>query len=148
MNLSQADKAISKFLVDNWVETPIVWENVESKAFFQPGQPLVPYSDTDYIAVRSIGRGSTTLTVPALCTRGAGQLFIASCVKAGTGVRTAKRRLDTLIELMENSVIRGQDGAGTVRFGNYTGPVSYIAPNSWFVEEVAFLYWFERFSEQ
>jgi hypothetical protein len=72
-----------------------------------------------------------------------GQLFVAVCVKEGTGVRTAKGYVDLLVELLENQTLTNADG--DVRMGTITGPTGYPSENGWYVEEFAILFAFEKF---
>lgn len=144
MTLDQADELLVTYLSDNWTETPIAWPNVEPRNWTEAGQPLLPDGTDDYIAVRGMGLGSQTITVDGSCIRYTGQLFIASCVKDGTGVRRAKSHLTGILELLENETLSGPDGS--VRLGTITGPVGYSSANGWYVEEVGLLYHFERYT--
>lgn len=144
MTFDEADQIIATHLDTNWVTTPIAWPNVEPRDFQTVGQPLLPLGETDYIAIRTTGLGSRTVTVPGTCIRYSGQLFVASCVKAGTGVRLAKERLGELSSLLENATLRGTPGV--VRLGTLTGPVAYTTSNGWYVEEIGIMYHFERFA--
>lgn len=143
MTFEEADELLAQYLDTNWDVTPIAWPNVEPRNFQAPGYPLLPMGEADYVAVRTTGAGSKTITVPGSCLRYTGQLFLAVCVKEGTGVRVAKEYLSSLAGLLENATIRGS--AGAVRLGNLSGPVSYTTPNGWYVEEIGVLYSFERF---
>jgi hypothetical protein len=98
----------------------------------------------DYVALRSHGTGSQTVLVDGSCIRYSGQLFCAIAVKEGTGVRTAKGYVDTLVGLLENKTIK-EPGAGVVRMSTITGPTAYHGPNGWYIEEFAVMYYFERF---
>lgn len=147
MNHAGASRLIAQHLVTNWTSTPLVWENTSPLNFNAAGQPLLPAGEVDYVAVRDIGRGSQTITVPAACTQVSRQLFLAACVKAGTGTRKAQTMVDDLIALFENTVLRGDAGEGVVRFQDYTGPATYLAPNGWYVAEVGFMFHFEKVNE-
>ena len=144
MNHEQADKLITEYLSDHWTTTPIVWPNLEPREFTAIGQPLLPRGNKDYVALRSHGTGSQTITVTGSCVRYSGQLFVSACVKEGTGVRLAKGYVDELVEMLENKTLKNADGA--VRMGNITGPAAYPAPNGWFVHEFSILFYFERFT--
>jgi hypothetical protein len=142
MTLDDADKLISSYLSSQWTTTPLAWPNLDPRSFSTVGQPLLPQGTAAYVALRSIGRGSKTVTVPGTCIRYSGQLFIASCVKENTGVRQAKVTLSGLIALIENVTLRGS--TGILRFGSFTGPACYSTPEGWYVEEIGALYQFER----
>lgn len=144
MNLSGADKIISEYLSDNWTKTPISWPNIEGRDFTAPGQPLLPMGTEDYIAVRTAGSGSRTITIPGTCIRTSAQLFLAVMVKETTGQRKALAYVDDLIELFENAVLPGSDGE--VRMSNTSGPASYPTPNGWFTSEIGIMFYFERFT--
>ncbi|MCO5761594.1 MAG: DUF4128 domain-containing protein [Chromatiaceae bacterium] len=144
MTYTDADRLIQEYLAANWTTTQIAWPNVEPRSFVPIGQPLLPMGTSDYIALRSHGTGSQTITVNRKCVRYTGQLFVAVCVKEGTGVRTAKGHTDTLVNLLENKTIT-EHGTGDVRMNTITGPTEYPAPNGWFVIEFAIMYAFERF---
>lgn len=144
MNFSQSDKIITEHLAANWTTTPISWPNIEGRNYSAVGQPLLPAGTADYIALRSHGAGSRTVTVDGSCIRYSSQLFVAVCVKEGTGVRTAKGNVDTLVALLENATLRGN--SGSVRMNNITGPTEYSAPNGWYVIEFAVMYHYERFT--
>jgi hypothetical protein len=144
MTYSDADKLISEYLAAHWTTTPIAWPNIEPRSFVPIGQPMLPMGTADYIALRSHGTGSQTITVDGGCIRYSGQLFCGVLVKEGTGVRTAKGYIDTLVALLENKTIR-ESGAGAVRMGTITGPTGYPAASGWYVEEFAIMYYFERF---
>lgn len=145
MTYTDADRLIQEYLAANWTTTPIAWPNVEPRSFVPIGQPLLPMGTADYIALRSHGTGSQTVTVNGSCIRYSGQLFAAIAVKEGTGVRTAKGHTDTLVALLENKTIK-EPGTGAVRMGTITGPTEYPAPNGWFVVEFAVMFYFERFT--
>jgi hypothetical protein len=147
MTHASASRLIAQHLVSRWTSTPIVWENVNPQNLQAAGQPLLPAGVADYVAVRDVGRGSQTITVPAACTQVSRQLFLAACVKAGTGTRKAQAMVDGLIALFENTVLRGNPGEGVVRFRDYTGPATYLAPNGWYVAEVGFMFQFEKVNE-
>jgi hypothetical protein len=68
---------------------------------------------------------------------------VAVCVKEGTGVRTAKGYVDTLVGLLENRTLKSP--GGVVRLNTLTGPTAYPAPNGWYCEEFAIMYYFEQF---
>lgn len=143
MTYTEADKLISEYLASQWTTTPIAWPNIEPRSFVPIGQPLLPMGNSDYVALRSQGAGSQTITVSRTCVRYAGQLFVAVCVKEGTGVRTAKGYVDTLVGLLENRTLKGS--GGVVRLSTLTGPTEYPSPNGWFTVEFAMTYYFEQF---
>ena len=91
MTLEQADALIATYLSSNWTATLIAWENVDPRAFSMPGQPLLPDGTADYLQVRSYEVSNRTVTIPAHCIRSHVQLQISVCVKAGSGVRKAKK---------------------------------------------------------
>lgn len=144
MTYTEADKLISEYLASQWTTTPIAWPNIEPRSFVPIGQPLLPMGTSDYVALRSQGVGSQTITVDRSCVRYAGQLFVAACVKEGTGVRTAKGYVDELVDLLENRTLKGS--GGVVRLSTLTGPTGYPAPNGWYCEEFAVMYYFERYT--
>ena len=143
MTYTEADRLIQEHLSANWATTPIAWPNIEPRSFVPIGQPLLPMGTSDYVALRSQGAGSQAITVNGSCVRYAGQLFVAVCVKEGTGVRTAKGYVDTLVGLLENRTLKGP--GGVVRLSTLTGPTAYPAPNGWYCEEFAIMYYFEQF---
>jgi hypothetical protein len=143
VNYTQADKLITEYLTANWSTTPIVWPNLEPRDYSAVGQPLLPRGTTDYVALRSHGTGSQTITVTGSCVRYMGQLFVAVCVKEGTGVRTAKGYVDSLVDLLENQTLTNADG--DVRMGTISGPTEYPSENGWFVSEFALMFAFEKF---
>jgi hypothetical protein len=142
MTLEGADALISSHLVANWPHTPIAWGNVEPRAWTQPGQPLLPEGDDDFLIVRSELVRNQTVTVPATCVRSQVQYLFSVCVKQGTGTRQAKKWLDHLVDLMENVTLRDTDG--TLRVSTMIGSVGYAAENGWHVEEASFMVYFER----
>jgi hypothetical protein len=144
MNYSDADKLISEYLAANWTTTPIAWPNIEPRSFVPIGQPMLPMGTADYVALRSQGAGSRTVTVDGSCIRYSGQLFVAICVKEGTGVRTAKGHIDALVEILENVTIKAAEGA--VRMGTLTGPTGYPSGNGWYCEEFGIMFTFERYT--
>lgn len=144
MNFAGSDKVLTEYLAANWTTTPISWPNIEGRNYSAAGHPLLPAGDDDYIALRTHGAGSRTVTVNGSCIRYASQLFVAVCVKEGTGVRGARGHLDSLVNLLENKTLSGI--SGTVRMGTITGPVDYTAPNGWFVTEIGILYFYERYT--
>jgi len=145
MTLSGADKVISEFLAANWTQTPVSWPNIEGRNYAVAGYPLLPEGTSDYVAVRTTGAGSRTITVPGRCIRTSAQIFFAACVKEGLGQRKALEYIDDLIALFENARLTSPEG--TVRMSNYTGPAGYPAPNGWFVQEIGVMFYFERFSQ-
>jgi hypothetical protein len=145
MTYTDADRLIQEYLAANWTTTPIAWPNVEPRSFVPIGQPLLPMGTANYIALRSHGTGSQTVTVNGSCIRYSGQLFCGVNVKEGMGVRTAKGYVDTLVALLENKTIH-EPGTGAVRMGTITGPTEYFSPNGWFTIEFAIMYSFERFT--
>ena len=147
MTHAEADRLIQEYLAANWTTTPIAWPNIEPRSFTPIGAPLLPMGTADYVALRSHGTGSQTITVNGSCIRHSGQLFCAIACKEGTGVRVAKGYADTLIGLLENKTVK-EPGTGAVRFSTITGPTEYPAPNGWFVVEFAVTYSFERFVAQ
>ena len=144
MNLADADKILTEYLAANWTTTEIAWPNIEGRDFSAAGHPLLPTGTADYVALRTHGTGSRTVTVDGRCIRYSSQLFVAVCVKEGTGVRAARGHLDGLILLLENKTLSGN--SGTIRMGTITGPVDYVAPNGWFVSEVGIMYFYERYN--
>jgi len=142
VNYEGADKLIETYLSDNWVDTPITWQNIEPRDFDSPSLPLMPIGDADYIDIRTEIVGNRSITVDRWCTRGQGQLMIALCAKQGTGDRGNKRRIDTLTELLENQVLNGVDGQ--VRISNLMGSNKYSV-NSWYVLEISLMYYFETY---
>jgi hypothetical protein len=139
----QAEALLYTYLSANWTATKIAWQNVEPRDFTSPSQPLLPEGTDDYIAVRVMLVNSTTITMPANCIRYRGQLMVGVCVKENTGTRTAKNRLSSLVELLENATI--SDVNGSLRIGNMAGSLGYPAPNGWYVEDSSFMFTFERF---
>lgn len=144
MNLAESDKLLTEYLAANWTATPISWPNIENRDYSVAGHPLLPTGTADYVALRTHGAGSRTVTVDGRCIRYSSQLFVAVCVKEGTGVRGARGHLDGLVALLENATLSGT--AGRIRMSNITGPVDYAAPNGWFVSEVGIMYFYERYS--
>jgi hypothetical protein len=144
MNLEGADALISQYLVTNWPHTEIAWQNVDPRAWTQPGQPLLPEGQADFLIVRSELVGNETVTVPATCVRSQVQYLFSVCVKQGTGTRQAKKWLDHLVDLLENVTLR--DTSGTVRVSTMIGSVGYAAENGWHVEEASFMIYFERYT--
>ena len=142
MNLEGADALISGHLVEGWTHTEIAWQNVDPRAWTQPGQPLLPEGEEPFLIVRSELVGNETITVPATCVRSQVQYLFSVCVKQGTGTRQAKKWLDHLVELLENVTLRGTDG--TLRVSTMIGSVGYAAENGWHVEEASFMVYFER----
>ena len=144
MNFAESDKILTEYLAANWTTTPISWPNVEGRDYSVAGHPLLPVGTADYVALRTHGAGSRTVTVDGRCIRYSSQLFIAVCVKEGTGVRAARGHLDGLVALLENATLSGT--AGQIRMSNVTGPADYMAPNGWFVSEVGIMYHYERYT--
>ncbi|NCC40465.1 MAG: hypothetical protein EOM21_13615 [Gammaproteobacteria bacterium] len=146
MTLEDADALIATYLSTHWTTTPIAWANVDPRAFSQPGQPLLPDGTADYVQVRSYLVSNRTVTVPAHCIRSHVQLQISVCVKAGTGVRKAKKHLSDLVKLLENATI-GSSGAH-IRIGTLIGAAGYFSDNGWYIEDAAFPFYFERYVAQ
>lgn len=144
MNFAESDKIITEYLAANWTATEISWPNIEGRDYSAAGHPLLPAGDADYIALRTHGAGSRTVTVDGSCIRYSSQLFVAVCVKENTGVRAAKGHVDSLVNLLENKVLSGT--SGSIRMSNITGPAEYAAPNGWYVIEFGVMYFYERFS--
>ena len=142
MNLAQADKVIAEFLASRWTTTPIVWPNVEARNFQVAGHPMLPQGEVDYISIRTAGEGSRTIVLGGGCVRYTGVMYLASCVKEGTGVRLAKERLSDLIVLFENAQLSSQ--YGTIRMGSISGPIGYPAQGGWYIEEAGFMFTFDR----
>ena len=146
MTLEQADALIATYLSSNWTATPIAWENVDPRAFSMPGQPLLPDGTADYLQVRSYEVSNRTVTIPAHCIRSHVQLQISVCVKAGSGVRKAKKHLSDLVNLLENATI-GASGS-QIRFGTLIGSAGYFSDNGWYIRDAAFPFYFERYVAQ
>ena len=96
MRVDEAEAALYALLAQSWTATPLAWHNVDERNFTEPGMPLLPDGDTDYVSVRLDVFSATTLTVPANCIRYSGQLALGICVKERTGTRQAKRYLSDL----------------------------------------------------
>ena len=144
MTFAESDKLLNEYLAANWTATPISWPNIEGRNYSAAGHPLLPTGPADYVALRTHGAGSRTVTVDGRCIRYSSQLFVAVCVKEGTGVRGARAHLDGLVTLLENATLSG--AMGQVRMSNITGPVDYQAPNGWFVSEIGIMYHYERYT--
>lgn len=143
MRVDEAEAALYALLAQSWTTTPLAWHNVDERNFTEPGMPLLPDGDTDYVSVRLDVFSATTLTVPANCIRYSGQLALGICVKERTGTRQAKKHLSDLAALLENQTL-ASDG-GHLRVSTLSNTADYFAENGWYVLEATFALYFERF---
>lgn len=142
MRTDEAEAALYSLLESRWTTTPLAWSNVDERDFSEPGQPLLPDGDRDYVSVRVDVFGSRTLTVPANCIRYSGQLALGICVKERTGTRQAKAYLADLADLLENQTLVAN--GGNLRLSTLSNTADYIAENGWYVLEATFAFYFER----
>ena len=143
MRVDEAEAALYALLAQSWTATPLAWHNVDERNFTEPGMPLLPDGDTDYVSVRLDVFSATTLTVPANCIRYSGQLALGICVKERTGTRQAKKYLSDLAALLENQTL-ASDG-GHLRVATLSNTADYFAENGWYVLEATFALYFERY---
>ena len=143
MRVDEAEAALYALLTQSWTATPLAWHNVDERNFTEPGMPLLPDGDTDYVSVRLDVFSATTLTVPANCIRYSGQLALGICVKERTGTRQAKKYLSDLAALLENQTL-ASDG-GHLRVSTLSNTADYFAENGWYVLEATFALYFERY---
>lgn len=143
MQIHEAEAALYALLARRWTATPLAWHNVDARNFTEPGQPLLPDGEADYITVRLDVFGSTTLTVPANCIRYSCQLALGICVKERTGTRQAKKYLSDMAALLENQTLAA-DG-GHLRLSTLSNTADYFSENGWYVLEATFAIYFERY---
>ncbi len=143
MRVDEAESALYRLLASHWTATPLAWHNVDERNFGEPGQPLLPDGDQDFVSVRLDVFASQTLTVPANCIRYSGQLALGICVKERTGTRQAKTYLADLADLLENQTL-GHVG-GHLRLSTLSNTADYFAENGWYVLEATFALYFERY---
>ena len=143
MRFDEAESALYHLLASHWTATPLAWHNVDERNFGDPGQPLLPDGDDDYLSVRLDIFPGRTITVPGTCVRYGGQLAIGICVKERTGTRQAKTYLADLAELLENQTLV-HDG-GRLRLSTLSNTADYFAENGWYVLEATFALYFERY---
>ena len=142
MRVDEAEAALYSLLAQHWTATPLAWHNVDERNFGEPGQPLLPDGDEDFVSVRLDVFSSQTLTVPANCIRYSGQLALGICVKERTGTRQAKTYLADLAGLLENQTLTS--ASGHLRMSTLSNTTDYFAENGWYVLEATFSLYFER----
>ena len=143
MRFDEVEAALYSVLETYWTATPLAWHNVDERNFGEPGQPLLPDGDEDFVSVRLDIFPGETITVPGTCVRYSGQLAIGICVKERTGTRQAKTYLSDLCELLENQTV--VSSVGEIRLSTLSNTADYFAENGWYVLEGTFALYFERY---
>ena len=144
MTKKEARKLIEVYLASNWSQTPIQWENVESRDNTSASREILEFGQADYLSVDIDFIGSRTITVPAHCIRYSCLLVLSVHVKEGKGAAVVDGYSDALIGLLENKTLPGSDSP--VRIRNITGEASYYTETGWYVSETQFSFWFDRYT--
>jgi hypothetical protein len=141
---SEARKLLEVYLYQNWVDTPIAWENVEGVEFDETGTPPLAQGQDQFISLDIFVHTSQAITVPGSCIRYPGTLEFAIFTKEGTGARASTELLDDLIALFEYKTLKDEI-SGTIRVRNITTSVKYHNGAGWYVTQAGFAFYFERF---
>lgn len=143
MTVDEASAVLENFFMVYWTATPIAFENVELRNWQEPGQPLLPEGDEDYIFLRSSINTSTVITVPGRCRRYQGTIRVGVAVRDGTGTRIGDGYAADLINLLEGREL--SEATGMLRIWTLVGSVKYRPTSGWYVNELAFNFSFERY---
>lgn len=145
MTLTDAKKTLEVYLNTNWSATDIAWENVDALDPDVAGQQYLITAQNAFISVEIWVHTSETITVPGSCIRYPGTLEFGVFLKEGTGTRIAANHIDALIALFENQTLISPDTGDRIRVRNITTTAKYRTSSGWFVSQIGFSFYFERY---
>jgi hypothetical protein len=145
VTFADAKKTLEVYLNSNWAATDIAWENVDAIDPDTAGQQYLQDGQNAFISVEIWVHTSETITVPGSCIRYPGTLEFAVFLKEGTGTREAATRIDELISLFENQTLISPDTGDRIRVRNITTTAKYRTASGWFVSQIGFAFYFERY---
>ena len=143
MTLTEARTTLETYLHANWLETPIVWENVGDVLSSTPPSGSLQAGTYPFISLEIFVHNSDTITVPGHCIRYPGTLEFGVFTKQGVGGRAGDVLVDDLISLFENKHIGTHPNR--VRTNNIVSAIKYNTKAGWYVHQISFAFKFERY---
>ena len=142
MKINDARRAIETYLNTNWTETPIDFENVESRDLSLAGQPLLWEGQNPFLAFDLDIIGSRQISAYPACMRFNGSIDLKVCVKEGTGPGYSTELCDDLLALFQDKVL--YHSTEEIRVGTASGPIDYVTSAGWYVQQLQFPFFFNH----